>query len=52
MYVLGAIVGFGSLRDLTQQDLVVDDPCLVNFDCRLGSLHQENTDFFRIDIFS
>ena len=51
MEVLVAVVGFVLFRDFTQQDLVVFYLCLVNFDCRLGSLHQENTDFLRIDIF-
>ena len=45
-------MGLGLLRDLTQQDIVVVDLYLVNFDRRLGSLLQENSDIFRIDIFS
>ena len=36
--VHGAVFGFDLLRDLTYQDLVVVELCLVNFDCRLGSL--------------
>ena len=49
--VLGAVVSFGLLRELTQQHLVIVDHCLVNFVTRLAGLNERNTVPFRIDFF-